>query len=683
MENFIIYMVKASGLLALFFAAYYMLLRKETFFNSNRWFLLAGLLTSIVLPLVTYTKTIWIDPVPTQSVQVLDLQQVLSLQKAAITEPDPITINWFDVVAGIYIAGALFFFTRFIFNFISLRKMLKGQKAIKEDGFIFIDTPNTESPFSFFNYIVYNSALLKHNELESILCHEKVHSRQKHSADMLLGQLYCIVFWFNPFSWMFKKTVSQNLEFIADAEAIRQLSDKTSYQKTLLKITVQPSCTSITNHFYQSLIKKRIVMLNKKQSRKRNSWKYAVILPALTAFILLFQVRTIAQEKAASTFESGSVEKTKIAIEVNKDSKEADLQKETQVFKDKFDTDVAISNVTRNTKSEITGIKVVIIDKTQSKVYEVSGTEPITPFTIEVEKSSASPNNAISFGTPRQGWNNQNGAYVHNEDEDFIIMSAPVDPLAPMAVPQPPANMMMVAPQAPICVESDKLVIKTGNNKDALVVLNGVKQKQSDMISIAPGQQVTNVIVLDEKEGKKKYGKEGKKGAIEITTKEGKAGRCIIQAPGVSGYSLNAPVMIPIPQIHDFEGLLNFETMIPEDIIAFSDIKIDPNIDFDVIVKSFNEAFSKEEMEKMKTEIKKSLEDMKKAGKEITRDQAQFAKKHAELEKMRAGEKYDEAEIQQARKELEETRKEIEQARQEIEQARKELAKELKNMKSE
>ena len=89
----------------------------------------------------------------------------------------------------------------------------------------------------------------------------------------------------------------QNLEYIADQKASQLIDDKKVYQKALLKVVTHQNCLSITNHFYQSLIKKRIVMLNKNQSHKRNSWKYALILPALVAFILLFQIKVIAQER--------------------------------------------------------------------------------------------------------------------------------------------------------------------------------------------------------------------------------------------------------------------------------------------------------------------------------------------------------------------------------------------------
>lgn len=678
METFIIYMAKASGLIALFIIAYYIFLKKETFFTSNRWFLIAGLLTAALLPFVTYTKTIWIDPVPQQA-QVISIQDILNYQqqRAALASPMPqeTSINWFDVIAGVYMAGALFFLLRFILNFLSLRRVIKGQQAIKEDGFTLIDTPRIESPFSFFKYIVYNSTLLSPEELENIICHEKAHSRQYHSIDMLTGQLFCIAFWFNPFAWMYKKSMSQNLEFIADAEAMKKLSDKTSYQKTLLKITVQPSCTAITNHFYQSLIKKRIVMLNKEQSNRRNSWKYAIVLPALTAFILLFQVQTKAQVKEGSPSGIVKQDRVKIAVEINKDTKDSELTENANAFKDDFDANVAFTNVTRNTKSEITGIKVTVKDKTQSQVYEVSGAEPIEPFTIEMEKGSGNAKNNISFGTPGNHMMMPGHAYVitdGDESDTTRTIRARVIQSNSFAAPPncpSPAVMGYAAPPFPPAFAGSGMQVNF--DEDALVVVNGAKQKKGSTISLPMGQQIQSVRMMDPKEAKKKYGKEAKKGAIEITTAPGMAGG-FAMAPGRgnTAYTLN---------------LSN-----PPAFVMADDMTFDFDIDSDVYMKDFNDlseedmkayGISKEEFEELKADLERSKADMEKSREQFANDRVRIVKSRAELDKRKAGSQQEEAEIQQARQELENARKEVEQARKEVEQARKEMAKELEKMK--
>jgi hypothetical protein len=53
----------------------------------------------------------------------------------------------------------------------------------------------------------------------------------------------------------------QNLEFIADKEALKNITDKKSLSANPLKITTKENC-GYHQSFYQSLIKK-IIMLNK------------------------------------------------------------------------------------------------------------------------------------------------------------------------------------------------------------------------------------------------------------------------------------------------------------------------------------------------------------------------------------------------------------------------------------
>ncbi|TDE30502.1 peptidase M56 [Flavobacterium ranwuense] len=290
MEALYIYLIKSSGLIALFYLAYYFMLRKETFFTSNRWFLLFGLFTSVVLPLVVYTKIIMVE----SSSKNIDWSRIPITNSI---ENEPFEINWYLISGIVYAIGIILFLGKFAFDFYSLNTVLKGKTIQNQADFKFIDTTENIAPFSYFNTIVYNSSLYSNSELENILEHEKVHSDQNHTVDVLISRLFCILFWFNPLVWLYKKAILQNLEFIADSEATKKISDKKAYQFTLLKITTQENCVAITNHFYQSLIKKRIVMLNKNQSKKWNSWKYALVLPVLVAFMFLFQIEVIAQEK--------------------------------------------------------------------------------------------------------------------------------------------------------------------------------------------------------------------------------------------------------------------------------------------------------------------------------------------------------------------------------------------------
>ena len=352
MEALFIYIAKSGGLLILFYCAYYFLLRQETFFNSSRWFLLAGLVTSVALPLLFYTKIVWVDP----QISNINYSQVYIPQNI---EKETFEIDWNLVSLIIYAIGFLAFMIKFTFDFYSLNSILKNKKIHQQADFKFIDTDENIAPFSYFDYIVYNSSLYTSTELESIIEHEKVHSDQNHTIDVLISRIFCVLFWFNPIIWLYKKAILQNLEFIADSEAAKKISDKKAYQYTLLKITTHESCVAITNHFYQSLIKKRIVMLNKNQSKKRNYWKYYAIIPALVAFVFVFQIKTIAQEKKEAKEVSEKISSVDV-YKIKKTTTDQELKVMSEKLKQNHDVDVVISDIKRNSKNELTSIKVEI-----------------------------------------------------------------------------------------------------------------------------------------------------------------------------------------------------------------------------------------------------------------------------------------------------------------------------------
>ncbi len=389
MENGFIYLIKASGLIGLFYFAYFLLLRKETFFSANRWFLLLGLITSSVLPLFFITKIIWVEPT-TDSFDWSTIPVTTS-----VTAPEP-EINWYLVLACVYFTGIVILFLKLVFDFNSLIQLLKGKIIQQKGAFKLIDIAENIAPFSYFNYIVYNSTLYTAIELENILEHEKVHSQQKHSIDVLISRLFCVVFWFNPLIWLYKKAIAQNLEFIADSEAAKKISDKKAYQFTLLKITTQENCVALTNHFYQSLIKKRIIMLNQNQSEKWNSWKYFTVFPALVAFVFLFQIEVVAQEKIIPQEEKG-IKKDSVDLKSFKIKKDLpNLTKEKEVIIDgkqstKEDLDKLNPNdIEKIDVATISGKKTILVTKKTKKDNKDISPKPYDVVYIDGEKISQS-----------------------------------------------------------------------------------------------------------------------------------------------------------------------------------------------------------------------------------------------------------------------------------------------------
>lgn len=292
MNEFFIYFAKVSALVLLFYLVYRIFLSKETFFNLNRWFLLIGLIISLILPLIVLTETVWVElkhNIFNDSVVEVDYLKEVNSKTT--------NVNWKFIVLTIYIVGIIFFFTRFVLSSLSLYRILSKSVVTKQDKYKFIDSKHIKAPFSFLNYIVYDSSDFSGNELEYILVHEKIHSDQKHCIDVLFSELFCALFWCNPFVWLYKKELKQNLEFIADDISVLTTNNKKNYQRILLETLVKTHSLSIVNPFSISLIEKRIIMLNKKSSKNVNLLKYLSILPVLIVFILQFQTKVIAQTK--------------------------------------------------------------------------------------------------------------------------------------------------------------------------------------------------------------------------------------------------------------------------------------------------------------------------------------------------------------------------------------------------
>src|SRR5574343_369733 len=375
MENLLIYFLKANGLIILFYLMYVAFLRKETFFVSNRWYLISGLVLSLILPLITFTKIIWVEPTPIPE----SYEEAIPITYSSIEIPaQENPVDWSLILTSIYAVISILILVKIGIELVSFFSKVNKVNKQKESEYTLVQTNTFENPFSFFHYIVINPNRFSEEEFQYILTHESIHVKQKHSIDVLLSKLFCAFFWLNPMIWLYRKAILQNLEFIADNETFQQIENKYEYQKTLLKVVTHQHDLSITNQFYQSLIKKRIVMLHTNQSHKRNVWNYATILPLLVGFMLLFQIETIAQVKEVviSKSEANQI----IEFVIDKNTTDAQIKEETELLKKEFGIDLKISKIKRNSKNEIIALEAKFEDrdKTSGRI-SIKGDEAIEP----------------------------------------------------------------------------------------------------------------------------------------------------------------------------------------------------------------------------------------------------------------------------------------------------------------
>jgi hypothetical protein len=404
------YLLKASGIVVILFLFYYIFLRNETFFKSIRSFFLAGLIIVVAIPLVEIP--IYIEQVTSQ----MNLEYIGEIASTQFIESQ--SFDWVQLMTFVYLLGVLFFSIKFLIQLISLGYLLSKHHIEKKGSHYFVETSKDISPFSFFNIIIYNSAQFSIDELDQIINHEKAHAIQWHSLDTILSHLLVITLWFNPFVWLYKKAVQQNLEFLADAYAVRQVNNQKQYQLTLLKTCGATYCTELTNNFYNSLIKKRIVMLHKDKSKNNSQWKYALLLPLLTAFVFTFNTKVIAQEKEPKEVEE-TIEFTAEVIEliIDKNTTKEGLDKVKQTFKSQADLTITFKGIKRNSDNEITAIKIDVKGKEVSASHYSNNSAPIKPIKISYD----SEKNSISIGNVQKKHKEHYAYTIHEKDGNVKI----------------------------------------------------------------------------------------------------------------------------------------------------------------------------------------------------------------------------------------------------------------------
>tara|TARA_R110001583_G_scaffold145096_1_gene297131 strand:- start:81114 stop:82871 length:1758 start_codon:yes stop_codon:yes gene_type:complete len=373
------YLLKASGLVLILFLFYYIFLKHETFFKSIRGYFLISLLLVLSMPLIEI-------PVYVERV----VNQLNALNYTTISPPElqiQESFNWVELLTFSYLLGVLIFSIKFLLQLISLSILLSKHKFIKQGKQYFVETSKSVSPFSFFNIIVYNKSQFTIAELEQIINHEKAHVLQWHSVDTILAHLLVITLWFNPFVWLFKKAIQENLEYLADEHVIKLAQNQKLYQLTLLKTCSTNYCTEITNNFYNSLIKKRIIMLHKNRSQKMSQWKYTLLAPLLIAFVFAFNTTIIAQEKSNWEINIGVID-----LIIDKSSTLNELNKHSNEFKKEHDIALSFKGIKRNENNEITAIKINAKGTNLKAKFENSGNKAIKPIIITYDSENNSLN---------------------------------------------------------------------------------------------------------------------------------------------------------------------------------------------------------------------------------------------------------------------------------------------------
>ena len=314
-------------------------------------------------------------------------------------------------------------------------------------------------------------------------------------------------------------------------------------------------------------------MLNKNQSNKRNYWKYALVLPLLGAFVLIFQLKVVAQERKTTKQEITNKE-TPFFIVIDKSTSEKDIKEYSAIVKSNYDGNLKFSKIKRNSNGEIIGIKVGFKQKDgRSGATEISGTKPIKTFYFII-KGDEMGFDEMGFERLKKSKNNGNVTVskypiasnisvtpndvksIKITDKDIFINDKKADKvqmeeLNPAEIESIDVNknsgkneirittkknsentseeeytingensFKITNPNTTINQSADNFDNKKISKLKPMIILNGKKTEANFDISNIDANQIETINVLKGQKAIEKYGKEAENGVIEISTKE-------------------------------------------------------------------------------------------------------------------------------------------------------------------
>lgn len=547
------YLILVNVYLVLFFGFYALLLKKETFFQLNRLYLVSAALLSFLVPLIqsNWIKNLFI----TQTVHATIYgSPVIAYQFKPVADT-PVTIG--ELLAVTYLVGVGLLLIRFALQLISLKRI--------------ISRPDANAPYTFFKKVKVDSTL---SENEIIAAHEQVHANQLHSADVMIIEAVMIVNWFNPVVYFYRFAIKHIHEFIADSYTLRNGTDKTDYAMLLLSQTFNaPQHQLVSNFFNRGLLKQRIIMLQKNRSARIKLVKYGLSAP-LFALMLILSAATVNTSNAVTRVNilAGKVlampatKITAIRLVSTPDSGKTDT-----VFLSKK-TDLPIPGIDSAIKSRITSVRVYALQKSAKQAND---TVPVNQVFTAVEKEPQFPGDFgaylgrnIRYPAVDKDHNVQGKVFIQfivEKDgslDDFKVLRAPSETLgdesvrvlsiSPKWIPGyqngKPVRVMYTVPISFALSPPDDRKSKTlpgteivgydnadttkqgvkahsGNlfsitpDKEPLVVIDG-KEKTYEDLKLLNVNTIESINVLKDASATKIYGDKGKNGVIIVSTKK-------------------------------------------------------------------------------------------------------------------------------------------------------------------
>ncbi|RKD92853.1 TonB family protein [Mangrovibacterium diazotrophicum] len=289
METILQIIIRISIGSALFYAFYALLLRKTTFFKLNRLYLLAAIVLPVLFALFPLQYTVWVEgKTPVQA------EDWAELFKSTTTVPNDQLLatdngfSWSSVLIAIYCTGLFLLALRLLIQSIKPIRLILTNKKGKSGNYSIVENRHFSVPFSFFNHIFIHPEYHKQEDLDVILAHEEVHIRERHWIDLLVIELFTLVFWFNPISWLLEQAIKQNHEYLADQGVLSRGQSPARYQLLLVNQLMGMQVLGLSNNLNFALGPTRLNMMKKQKTSRKQLLRFGLLFPVVAGLLFAF-----------------------------------------------------------------------------------------------------------------------------------------------------------------------------------------------------------------------------------------------------------------------------------------------------------------------------------------------------------------------------------------------------------
>ncbi len=536
MEACFFYLLKMLCCSAILYGYYRVALYNERFHHWNRFYLLASMMLSAIIPVI--------DIPLVKYNEASDITTAIALLPwNVVSRVEQPVINWQQFALYASLIVSVFLLSRLVYGILKITRLLKGNKIIGlQNNVSLILTSVKDAPFSFLNWLFWRQDIDPESDNgKRILNHELTHIREGHTVDKLLASVLVCVFWMNPFFWLIRKELGTVHEFLADRKAIGTKDGAAFANMILQSIILKPGINpNLVNPFFSSTIKRRLFMITTstipKYSYLRRISGLAIMICSFFALAISIQhvqaqnntLKKPAKHSLTKTTDTTKSATTKTIVlnqtvnkkVADKKSEEISITADTLHFNSNGSVSInGHGTVVTTQKGEngklkgsvsqviVSANNLTLTDGKNSPLYIVDGKEVTAATANALDPDKIMSVNVIK-GEPsiaKYGAGATNGVVEINLKNNV----------------EPSAKVVVVGKKGDQSIEK-VVVVGYGTKKvsaNPLIIVDGNEVSNDELKKIDP-KTIESMNVLKDEKAKEKYGDKGMDGVIEITTKK-------------------------------------------------------------------------------------------------------------------------------------------------------------------